>query len=558
MALALSRHVALGAITLIFGVAVLGFNLANEYTAYCGETRFSDLSTFGSFLNRTGLGDSDDADDPNADLLAWRGFLSRQFSRIGGAALPYALSPWERQLPEARDLSPSRVAFGVLALGAALAALAFARRDRALWAALALFGVLWAVVMRRHVFWPPHFFESVFYAGVPLALYSLALIRARDAWGERPIKALAFGALAAFAASAIGVGGLHDDPRAERIRKTLMADFESIREKTAGGTAFIEPSLLNMRGGEFHQEMNYYTAGIPIVKGERMTFAQMRRTDFVIGERRDEDDFVPLTPRNRLAFLYAVSPKDLLRAEWRRAMASKRVVNSAFEARLEVDTLYYLKEPCGESDVRGRFLLSVHPADVGDLPAARRASGHESLNFSFSPITGAIFEGRCIIRRELPSYEIARIETGQWTDGGGLWSASIDPNADTADLEASWDARERAFRAIADGEPAIRSVFDVYAEDGALVYIKEGCAGTDTLARFTLSVFPANREDLPENFRALGHESLNFNFHPEGTVFGDKCMIRRELPNYEISRIETGQWTPGGSGLWTAKAAIRD
>ena len=540
-----------------FGVAALGFNLFNEYTAYGGETRFSDLPSFGSFLNRTGLVDFDEADDPNADLLEWRGFLSRQLSRIGGAAIPYALSPWESRVPEARDLSPPRVAFGALALVGTLAALIFARRDRALWAALALFGLLWAVVMRRHVFWPPHYFESVFYAGVPLALYSLALIRARDAWGTRPVKALALAALAAFAASAILIGGFDRDAAAERTRRALMADFENIREKADGKTAFIEPSLRGMRGNEYGQEMVYYTAGSPIVNGDRMTFAQMRRTDFVIGEYREEAGFVPLTPRNRLAFLYAVSPADLHSAERRRALASKRVVNSVFEARLDGDALYFLKQPCGESDVQGRFLLSVHSADIGDLPAERRDAGHESLNFSFSPMTGTFYEGGCIMRIDLPNYEIARIETGQWTSAGGLWSAAIDPSADAADLEAQWDAAERERQTIADGEPPIiRSVFDVYADGGALVYIKEGCAGTDTLARFMLSVFPANREDLPERFRELGHESLNFDFHPHGTTFGGDCVARRELPDYEISRIETGQWTPGGGRLWTAEADI--
>ena len=543
---------------LAFGVAALGFNLVNEYTAYGGETRFSDLPSFGSFLNRTGLVDFDPADDPNADLLEWRGFLSRQISRIGGAAIPYALSPWEYRIPEARELSPPRVAFGVLALVGTLAALIFARRDRALWAALALFGLLWAVVMRRHVFWLPHYFESVFYAGLPLALISLSLIRAREAWGERPIKAAALAALAVFAASAVQIGGLHD-PSDERTRRALMADFETIREKTDGKTVFIEHSLLSMLGVEFHQEMTYYTAGSRIVNGDRMTFAQMRRTDFVIGEYRDEAGFAPLTPRNRLAFLYAVSPPDLYRAERRRALASKRVVNSIFEARLDGDALYFLKQPCGESDVQGRFLLSVHPADVGDLPAERRDAGHESLNFSFSPMTGTFFEGGCIMRRDLPNYEIARMETGQWTPAGGLWSAAIDPGADAADLEAQWDAAEREYRTIADGEPPIiRSVFDVYADGGALAYIKEGCAGTDTLARFMLSVFPAKREDLPERFRELGHESLNFNFHPHGTTFGGNCMIRRELPDYKISRIETGQWTPGGGRQWTAEADIGD
>ena len=90
------------------------------------------------------------------------------------------------------------------------------------------------------------------------------------------------------------------------------------------------------------------------------------------------------------------------------------------------DTLFYLKEPCDENDVRGRFFLSVRPADVRDLPAARRDAGHESLNFTFAPPAGVVFGGKCMARRILPDYPTTAIETGQWIPGGGrLWEAEL-------------------------------------------------------------------------------------------------------------------------------------
>ena len=92
----------------------------------------------------------------------------------------------------------------------------------------------------------------------------------------------------------------------------------------------------------------------------------------------------------------------------------------------ERGTLSYLKAPCDEEDTRGRFFLSVHPADAADLPADRRAIGHESLNFTFAPPAGAIFGGKCMAIRRLPDYAIERIETGQWIPGGDeLWEAAI-------------------------------------------------------------------------------------------------------------------------------------
>ena len=97
-----------------------------------------------------------------------------------------------------------------------------------------------------------------------------------------------------------------------------------------------------------------------------------------------------------------------------------------FDVYLSGGALHYLKEPCDESDARGRFFLSVHPADERDLPADMRERGHESLNFTFAPPVGAFFNGKCMASRGLPDYEIAELETGQWIPGGDrLWDAAI-------------------------------------------------------------------------------------------------------------------------------------
>ena len=99
--------------------------------------------------------------------------------------------------------------------------------------------------------------------------------------------------------------------------------------------------------------------------------------------------------------------------------SAEPAARAAFDLCLDGDTLSYINEPCAESDARGRFFLSVHPAD-------RREIGHESLNFTFAPPAGAIFGGKCMSTRPLPDYEITKIETGQWIPGGErLWDAEI-------------------------------------------------------------------------------------------------------------------------------------
>ena len=242
---------------------------------------------------------------------------------------------------------------------------------------------------------------------------------------------------------------------------------------------------------------------------------------------------------------------------YRRALASlsgEPVARSDFDVYMEGGALIYVKERCSEDDARGRFFLSAFPADPRDLPRTARDAGlaHEPLNFHFDR-DGAIFDGKCVAIRRLPDYPISHVETGQWIPGEGeLWSAEIP-------FAGYYERYRRALAALA-GEPAARSDFDVYLEDGALTYVKEGCAEDDTRGRFFLSVFPADPRDLPQAARDAGfsHEPLNFDFDQYGAILDGKCVIIRDLPDYPISRIETGQWTDGEGELWRARVEVEN
>ena len=266
--------------------------------------------------------------------------------------------------------------------------------------------------------------------------------------------------------------------------------------------------------------------------------------------------FTPLTPENREIFLHA-APRDILdfyRSERRRVESAKPAARSGFDLYMDGDTLYYIKDPCTEYDTRGRFLLSVHPVDVDDLSNDRRPIGHDSLNFDFAQRGTPVFDGACMAKAPLPDYEIQAIETGQWIpDGETIWRAAINPP-----LSAKSAAHYESVYAeiAASGEPIIRSEFDVYKEGDALTYLKTPCAESDTRARFFLSVRPVNFADLSQDRRARGHDALNFDFSPHGIVFNGKCMIRREMPGYEIARISTGQYIPDEGETWRANAKL--
>ena len=528
----------LGAATLAFGIVVLGANLVNEYYAYGGERPAGDLPSLRSALRRTGL-------EPEHVNLPR--FARRQLYRAGGAALPYALQ-WRRGGWKPSPPPPAGVAVGVLALGAAaLAGIAFARRHRALWATLALFGFFWAVPIRSSVHIPFHEFEAAFYVGVPLALFGLALMGARRTWGERAPVAAALAAAAIFAVSAFQMGNLDRDGEKAEAMKAEMSDFDAIREKTRGEAVAVL-SRPFMRGGESQYFTNYYLAGSVLAHGDPLD-PYMGGVKYVVGDR-DYEGGVSLTPGNRFAFLYEVEPLHLPRAEMRRVESTEPTARADFDLYLEGDALTYLKAPCGEDDARGRFFLSVRPVNFANLPEDRRELGHASLNFDFAP-DGITLNGKCAMRRRLPDYPIASISTGQFIpDEGEVWSADI-----RIPLSEETAARyESVYQAAkASGEPIIRSDFDVYADAHALTYVKEPCAESDTRGAFFLDVHPVKPEDLSEDRRERGFDDLAFDFSRHGIIFNGKCMARRDIPGYAIAAISTGKRAPDGSETWGAE-----
>ena len=233
------------------------------------------------------------------------------------------------------------------------------------------------------------------------------------------------------------------------------------------------------------------------------------------------------------------------RAARETAAALEPVAESGFDIYLDGKTLIYIKEPCAEGDAGGRFLLSAFPVSPDDLPPDLRGQGHESLNFYFDEY-GARRDGRCVIARALPDFPVGAIETGQYVPGGeALWNVIIHTDPDR--LKAYRQAHETA-RA---SQPIAESGFDVYLDGDMLIYIKEPCAEGDAGGRFLLSAFPVSEDDLPPEFRGLGHHPLNFGFDAYGAIFDGKCVIMRTLPDYPIAAVETGQWVPGGDRLWT-------
>ena len=103
------------------------------------------------------------------------------------------------------------------------------------------------------------------------------------------------------------------------------------------------------------------------------------------------------------------------------------------------------------------------------------------------------------------------------------------------------------------GSPVIRSNFDVYLDGNKLIYVKEQCSLEDVRTRFFLHVIPVDVADLSDDRREYGFDYLDFDYHEFSTVWqGEACGAVRQLPDYEFTRVITGQFTSLGR-IWTGE-----
>ncbi len=240
-----------------------------------------------------------------------------------------------------------------------------------------------------------------------------------------------------------------------------------------------------------------------------------------------------------------------------RAAYADIIANGDSLARADFDiyaydgALYYLSADCpppAPSDDHAKFLLHITPSDPADLPAARRERGFDNHDFRLDN-RAAFFDGKCMHRQPLPGYPIARIRTGQKTASvAAEWRVDVDL-AGRAAARATYDS----IAAGDYGAPVVQANFDVYMRDNTLAYIKEPCAPTDADVRFILHIFPASAADLPDASRERGFANMDFRFDEHGVDINGKCVATRDLPDYPIALVRTGQKAmAGGGNKWRA------
>ena len=106
------------------------------------------------------------------------------------------------------------------------------------------------------------------------------------------------------------------------------------------------------------------------------------------------------------------------------------------------------------------------------------------------------------------------------------------------------------------GEPLVRTTFNIHRSGRTLTYFKGPCEEDDTLTKFLLHVFPADKGHLTPKRRRFGFETLDFHFAWSGEFVNGGCVAQRVLPDYPISHIRTGQFVDGDAPTWQVELRL--
>ena len=543
-----SRYFILGVVTFGFGLLILAHNMANEYYALNirgdRQLALSDLPSFRSMLRRTQLATNY---TPKDDTLLIP-FLELQFERLGLTVVPYI----GRSV--LRSYWTGLLVVTVCGMGA------FLVRNRLLATTAIFAGFCWSVPMFHTSY--RHNYESMYYVGISLFFVTLILLIIRrltanlDAGRNLLMPLGSIVSLFIFGLSSYHMlsVGVHDKLRFHE----LSEEFDTIREFTKGKTLLVySPEDLTEPSDSIwvHEQAIQLLSG----NGNSIIFydfdcdSSLNKVDFIIQTKKEN---VPslLTPQNQVVFLY-----DRYAYEERidRLVEEDRSVfrgghRGHFDVYLTGRKLIYVGSNCDEFlPLNVPISLSIYPVDTEDIPDP--SQGHESILLSF--VDHFVMDAkRHIMIFDLPDYDVSSISTGQYTDEGRIWGGRFFGPEHVVDA----DLIERVGRAVTSREPIVHDHFNIYLTDErTLIYVKESCSDGDISEDFFVHIVPIDTRDLPEHRRQYEFDNLDFAFVDRGFKENLRCAAVIELPDYDITRIRTGQYTDEGP-IWQSDFAVTD
>ena len=437
-----SRYLTLGVVTLLVGIAVLAFNFGNEYLALDGEIPLRELPSVESVVKRFS---GNEQFNTKFDARLEPGiFVPEQFYRIAMMAIPYAVNPYpiKGQAASYNYRDYPGIALGVLMTGFCLAGLVGIRRRPDLLlplATLAAAGFCWALPLRNNVI--NHDFETVFYIGMPLAAFSLALLYLRRLRQRGLEVALAVAALGVFAFSAAAMAGVGQVRTELAVEAEQMEDYAVIRELVDDQAAIYIPWRqweLRVSGAVWADEyflagktliyeygdagfLDYETRWHPnnppplIYTSSDAHQPALQAGDYLLLPTR-EDNAALLTPANRHVFLYDWT---LYRELYREENLGNPIIKDDWNVYLRDGRLTFASAECINRELP--FFLHFVPKDPADLPYYRQEHGYDNRDFGFGDGGIILSEGTCVVERLLPEYDFIALRTGQYREDGRIW-----------------------------------------------------------------------------------------------------------------------------------------
>ena len=226
-----------------------------------------------------------------------------------------------------------------------------------------------------------------------------------------------------------------------------------------------------------------------------------------------------------------------------------------YDVYLTASRLVFAKDHCHADDATDRLFAHATPVDGGILPPHASRLSMDPMGPTGRHRMPLHDDGKCIASYYAPRMPLSHILVGQLDSARAmLWSGEI--VLDRAAFE-----KTLAAMLAAAGEPVIASGMDVHVHGRRIFYVSDDCEGTDGRTPFFLHVVPMREADLPPE--RIEHGYANLDFHQAGVTFGERCVVRWQLPDYPIRRIRTGQYVAVRDGeevhvhnLWEGEADI--
>ena len=220
---------------------------------------------------------------------------------------------------------------------------------------------------------------------------------------------------------------------------------------------------------------------------------------------------------------------------YRASVAEEPIIRGEYAVYLTGRTVVFVKEDCRPGERAGRFGVKVYPAAAAQ---GGRIPGRDDYRY-FSNV-GARLGERCLAVIGLPDYPIAHLVAGRYAGlaNGIVWEGAYSfVRPGLAEMAAELGERRPGTM------PGVG--FELYRQEGELIYYREGCRRRDTAARFFLHIIPEAAGDLPLERREFGFENWGFYFSGQGVHFDGQCLATVALPEYAIAEVRTGQ-----EGYW--------